>query len=162
MENKFIFWGVTTLIVGSLSIIGILIRTLWTTVFRDFWDWKKSVQDWRTSIEQAGGVTTRDKHFSWCGEKQGSCSEKIGCRLDDIEQWRQDMYEKGGPLMAQAHEAICDRVTSKAANIFSEKIETSLAHHRELQKKDLEIVMAGMKSTVLDAVEQIKKMNGTK
>ena len=117
---------------------------------------------WKSDLDSEGGVVTRDLHFQWCREKQLVCSEGVNCRLCEIEEWRKDMYEKGGPLTTQQHEAICDRITTKAASVLVSKLEDSLRHHQELVKKDMEIVMLSVKDTVTQAVKDIKESNSQK
>jgi hypothetical protein len=151
LENKFVFWLVTTLIGLSFAVIGILIKSIWSIVFGDYRKWKET-------IEKEGGVVTRDKHFQWCGDKQSACSEGVNCRLCEVEEWRKDMYEKGGPLTTQGHDVVCE----KRASVLVSMVEKSLKHYQELVKKDLEIVMLSVKETVTEAVRQIKEANGRK
>jgi hypothetical protein len=149
LENKYIFWAITGLIGLSFAVIGILIKSIWSIVFGEYRKWKET-------IEKEGGVVTRDKHFQWCGEKQSTCSEGVNCRLCEIEEWRKDMYGKGGPLTVQGHDPICE----KRASVLVSMVESSLKHHQELVKKDLEIVMLSVKEIVTDAVKEIKAANG--
>jgi hypothetical protein len=159
LEDKFVFWAVTTVISLSITVIGILIKSIWSIVFGDYRKWKEGIEKWKETIEkEGGGIVTRDKHFQWCGEKQSTCSEGVNCRLCEVEEWRKDMYEKGGPLTTQGHDIVCE----KRANVLVSMVENSLKHYQEIVKKDLEIVMLSVKETVTEAVRQIKEANGRK
>jgi hypothetical protein len=158
LENKYIFWAITALIGLSFTVIGILIKSIWSMVFGDYRKWKETIEKEGRVVTKEGGVVTRDKHFQWCGEKQSTCSEGVNCRLCEIEEWRKDMYEKGGPLTVQGHDPICE----KRASVMVSMVENSLSHHQALVKKDMEIVMLSVKEIVADAVKEIKAANGRK
>lgn len=152
MESKFVFWAITSFIGLLFIIMGVLIRTVWTVVFND-------LHGWKTEIQKEGGTVTRDKFFDWCREKQAKCSEGMNCRLCEIEDWRQDMFERGGPLMMQNHEIICEKVTTKMAGIFIAKLDDSLNHHRELVKKELEVITLRFEKSVMQATKAITESN---
>lgn len=151
MESKFVFWAITSFIGLLFIIMGVLIRTIWNMVFSD-------LRKRKTDLEKEGGVVTRDKFFLWCEEKQAKCSNNVNCRLCEIEEWRQDMFKKGGPLMMQPHEAICERVTAKAAAIVSLTLEAQW----KLMKKELEVIQLTLKNDVMTALNALKEANGKK
>ena len=162
MESKFVFWAITSFIGLLFVITGVLIRTVWLMVFND-------LHGWKTEIQKEGGTVTRDKFFDWCREKQAKCSEGMNCRLCEIEDWRRDMLEKGGPLTLQPHDVMCEKVTSRVASIFGEKLSDSINHYNslikkdlELMKKDLEIAVLSVNETIVQAVKEIKEANGRK
>ena len=64
------------------------------------------------------------------------------------------MFEKGGPITFQSHEATCEKVTAKVVGFFVSKLEDSLGHHRELVKKEMELAMLNVQNSVGELVKK--------
>jgi len=106
----------------------------------------------KDDIDGEGGAVTRDKHFDWCSEKQGGCSKVVDCRLCNIEEWRDNIVELGGPLMVKEHMAQCDKVAERVG----QRVESILKLQKDLFVSELN----GMKSALELLVRELKETNG--
>jgi len=150
MESKFVFWAITSFIGLLFIIMGVLIRTIWNMVFSD-------LRKRKTDLEKEGGVVTRDKFFLWCEEKQSKCSSSMNCKIEDIVEWRNAMFEKGGPVLSKDHDEICDKVTTKAAATFARMVDERFAHHRELVTAQLGEFGANLQRKLIEIVTRLGK-----
>jgi hypothetical protein len=146
-----LIWKIVLSIVSCLAVIvGWFIKR-----------WMNRWDGWKEEIDKQGGIVTRDIFFRFCDEKQAKCSVSMNCKIEDIVEWRNAMFEKGGPMLIKNHDEMCDKVTSRAAATFAKMVDEKFDHHRELvtaqfgefganlQRKLIEIV-AGLKKDLLN------------
>lgn len=132
------------------------------------WFLKKWMHRWdefREDIEKQGGIVTRDIFYKHCDERQGKCLTRIGCKFDGIEDWRDAMIEKGGPVLKKDHDETCERVVSKSAATFAKMVDEKFAHHRELVTAQFGEFSAKLQKNLIEVVAGLKRdliNNGSK
>jgi hypothetical protein len=138
--------------------INVLILILWWVVKR----WVNNIDTWRGDAAKGGGFMTRDQYFEWCKPQQAKCREGLECRVDDVEQWRDTIMEKGGPLPKLEHDDLCEKRTNK----IWQQVEASLNHQRELIAGELKLIQVTLQKDVIEEIRDLKKelnhRNGSK
>jgi hypothetical protein len=133
--------------------INVFIVILWWVVKR----WVNNIDTWRGDAAKGGGFMTRDQYFEWCKPQQAKCRDGFDCRIDDVEQWRDSIMEKGGALSFQDHMAICDRLSEKNAANFAKRTDELMMHHRELVETQFTAFMERIEKRIVESFAEIRK-----
>ena len=137
--EKWIFWGLTALIVGQSAVIW-----WWVSNWISKWD------NWKKEVEKAGGFVTREQWFRWCGEKQGLCP--IASSTKVVSDWRNAMLEKGGVLTRMEHTDICEHVAEKLV----ERVDECFESHRGWVAQELKLVQSSIAEQILKWLKEVK------
>jgi hypothetical protein len=84
---------------------------------------------------------------------QETCKHEVYCRIEAIEDWRNDIMEKGGPLPKLEHADLCEKVTGK---IF-QQIEASLNQQHKLVDSKLQLIQVTLQKDVIEEIRNLKK-----
>lgn len=131
MEVMTIKDTVNWIITGGVSILFFI---LWFGVKRYISQQDMQQEAWA----KAGGVVTREKLSEWCAQHQASCP---ACRsLKQMTDWRDNMFEKGGPLTKTEHTMICKEIVKETMLNITEKLDQLFEHQREWVGQELRLL----------------------
>ncbi len=140
-------WKIVLSIVSGLAlIVGWFIKR-----------WMNQWDEWKEGIDKQGGIVTRDIFFRFCDEKQTKCSSSMDCKIEDIIEWRNAMFEKGGPMLIKNHDEFCEKITSRAAATFAKMVDEKFTHHRELVTAQFGEFSANLQRKLIEIVAGLKK-----
>ena len=147
---------------GVLTLFGLLVAYIWRKLENRI----TAQADWRVKLEEGGGVVNGDKLVAAikevagqmakaCKENRGECQAEFCRRLEDLETWRKDMADKGGPMLRSEHIAACERAAERAVQTYMKMMDTLFAHHREWVQKGLENIQLSIEKDVLEELRSL-------
>jgi len=119
--------------------------------------WMNQWDGWKGGIDKQGGIVTRDIFFKYCDDKQSKCSGSLNCKIKDFFDWRNALFERGGPMLSKDHDEICDKVTSRAAATFARMVDEKFTHHHELIAAQFGEFSANLQRKLIEIVAGLKK-----
>lgn len=123
--------AVNWIITGGVSILFFI---LWFWVKRYISQQDREQEAWA----KAGGVVTREKFFEWCNQHQASCPACFGFR--QMTDWRDGMFDKGGPLTKGEHTMMCKEIVKETMLNITEKLDQLFEHQREWVGQELRLL----------------------
>ena len=148
---------------GALALFGLLVAYIWRKLENRI----TAQVEWRTKFEEVGGVVTGDKLVDAikevadrmakaCKENRAECQADFCRRIDDLETWRKDMADKGGPMLRSEHIAACERAAERTAQTYLKMMDTLFTNHREWVQKGFENIQLSIEKTMLDELKDLK------
>lgn len=125
--EKWWFWIIQTFIVFLIAA-----NSFWIKRWINSFDLQKKRWD------EEGGIVTRDLHFDWCEDFQAKCPAYSGHKI--LQDWRNSMLEKGGPLTRLEHMAMCKEISKEIGDHFCKRLDEMFEHHQELVSKEFELL----------------------
>ncbi len=141
----------------------ILIGIIWNNKVKEI----EAFPIWlRRETEEGGGVVTRNQFFDWCRENQGGCVTTK--EMSSLKEWRNGMYERGGPLLIMDHSLQCEKMIDKLIASRDKILEGVIQQMNErfLRERDktadsLQLIQSTMEGKVLKEIQELRKdLNG--
>ena len=155
---------------GALAVFGTLVIYIW----RKFENRLSAHTKWREGFVEKGGVVTGDKLTVTikevveelkknCKENRVECQEEWCRRITDIETWRKDMADAGGPMLRSEHLVAYEKQLTRMDEVSKTQmkmIDTMFTHHREWVQKGLENIQLTIENDVLEQLKDLKILMG--
>ncbi len=141
---------VIAVVSALLAILGILITVIWKDLRKAIGEAKVEAKRfilWLQAKSECGGIITRDDHFEFCAH------ERAKCPIVRIVEWKNELYEKGGP-MTMAEHTVFSKEELKAV---TDNVCKDIMHNRELMMTELKLIQATIKNEVVTEIRALKE-----